>query len=59
MDEATSALDNTNELAVQNNIDALMTERGIIEIAHRLNTLKNSDNIFVLEKGQMVEGGTF
>lgn len=58
-DEATSALDNTNEIRIQRNIEQLFKDKTIITIAHRLTTLKNSDRIFVFEKGQIVQEGSF
>lgn len=58
-DEATSALDNTNEVLVQRNIEELFKDKTMITIAHRLTTLKNSDRILVMDKGRIVQKGTF
>lgn len=58
-DEATSALDNTNEAKIQQNIGIIFRGKTIISIAHRLTTLKNSDRIFVLDKGRVVQEGDF
>lgn len=58
-DEATSALDNTNELFIQKNIEKLYKDKTMITIAHRLTTLKNNDKIFVFDKGNIVQTGTF
>ena len=58
-DEATSALDNTNEIIIQKNIENIFAEKTIITIAHRLTTLKNSDRIFVFDKGKIAQEGTF
>lgn len=58
-DEATSSLDNTNEIRIQKNIEKLFKEKTIITIAHRLTTLKNTDRIIVLDKGRIVQEGTF
>lgn len=58
-DEATSALDNTNEVLIQKNIEQLFTNKTIITIAHRLTTLKNSDQVLVFDKGEIVQEGTF
>ncbi|MEK6615298.1 MAG: ATP-binding cassette domain-containing protein, partial [Bacteroidota bacterium] len=58
-DEATSALDNTNEAKIQKNIEKLFENKTIITIAHRLTTLKNSDRIFVFDKGKIVQEGKF
>ena len=53
LDEATSALDNQTEKVVMDAIDNLDKNITIIQIAHRLNTLKKCDRIFVLEKGEL------
>jgi ATP-binding cassette subfamily B protein len=58
LDEATSALDNETELSVQISISKLCKEKTIILIAHRLSTVRNADNIIVLENGEIVEEGT-
>lgn len=58
-DEATSALDNTNEVFIQKNIEELFADKTTITIAHRLTTLKNSDRIFVFDRGNIVQEGTF
>lgn len=58
-DEATSALDSETERIIQANIDNLKGKYTIIVIAHRLSTVKNSDFLFLLEKGHIVSKGTF
>ena len=58
LDEATSALDKESEVAVQKSIDELLKGRTSIAVAHRLSTIENSDVIFVLESGRIVEKGT-
>ncbi|KPA13671.1 peptidase C39 [Candidatus Magnetomorum sp. HK-1] len=58
LDEATSALDNESEIAVMENIKQLMKGRTTISIAHRLNTLVDSDMIVVLDEGKIVETST-
>lgn len=58
-DEATSALDNSNETKIQRNIEQLFKDKTTITIAHRLTTLKNTDRIFVFERGRIVQEGTF
>lgn len=58
-DEATSALDNTNEIKIQRNIEQLFKDKTMITIAHRLTTLKNTDRIFVFERGRIVQEGNF
>ena len=59
LDEATSALDTESERVVQEALDRLMVGRTSFVIAHRLSTVKNADKILVLEKGNLVESGTF
>ena len=59
LDEATSALDNITEQAVVEAINNLSNKITIILIAHRLNTLKNCDMIFKLEKGKLVDQGPY
>ena len=59
LDEATSALDNTNEAKIQRNIEQLFKDKTTITIAHRLTTLKNTDRIFVFEKGKIVQQGKY
>lgn len=59
MDEATSALDHHTEQAVMESIDALHGSRTIILIAHRLTTLIKCDMIYLLERGKIVDTGTY
>jgi len=59
LDEATSALDNKTEQAVMNAVNNLSKDITVILIAHRLNTVKNCDIIFKLEKGKLVFQGNF
>jgi len=59
LDEATSALDNLTEKAVMEAVHTLRKNLTIIMIAHRLSTVKNCDNILLLEKGEIKEQGTF
>ena len=58
LDEATSALDNATERQVQKAMQKLSENRTTITVAHRLATVKNSDRILVLAKGNIVEEGT-
>ncbi|RUT04676.1 LuxR family transcriptional regulator [Dulcicalothrix desertica PCC 7102] len=58
LDEATSALDSESEALVQEALERLMEGRTVFVIAHRLSTVRKSDRILVLEKGQIVESGT-
>jgi ATP-binding cassette, subfamily B, bacterial PglK len=59
LDEATSALDNLTEQAVMEAVKNLGKNITIIMIAHRLTTVKGCDTIFLLEKGELKEQGTF
>lgn len=59
LDEATSALDSVNERKVQECLDEIMKDRTTITIAHRMETIKNSDIIHVFERGTIVESGNF
>jgi ABC-type multidrug transport system fused ATPase/permease subunit len=59
LDEATSDLDTASEHHIQESIDALKGEVTVVIIAHRLSTVKNADYIYVLEKGQVVEEGSY
>jgi ATP-binding cassette subfamily B protein len=58
LDEATSALDTETERAVQKAFDALAQGRTTITIAHRLSTVRNADEIVVLDHGRIAEVGT-
>src|SRR5690554_12289 len=57
-DEATSALDANNEKIIMENLDTFFKDRTAVVIAHRLSTVKNADQIVVLEFGEIVESGT-
>jgi len=57
-DEATSAVDNETEVAIQHSLEKMSEDRTTIIIAHRLSTVRNADNIFVLDHGVIVESGT-
>lgn len=57
-DEATASLDSDNEKVIMKNLDCFLRKRTAIIIAHRLSTVKNADQIVVLDKGRIVETGT-
>ncbi|MBS3176461.1 ABC transporter ATP-binding protein [Candidatus Woesearchaeota archaeon] len=59
LDEATSALDSKTESLIQEEISTKLKNKTLIIIAHRLSTLKEVKRILVLEKGQIVESGSF
>lgn len=60
LDEATSSLDAESEHVVQAALDKLIESRKqtVVIVAHRLNTVKNADEIIVMELGEVVERGT-
>lgn len=58
LDEATSALDNATEMQIQSALSELSRGRTVIVVAHRLSTVKNADEIVVLDKEGIVERGT-
>ncbi|MCU0318100.1 MAG: ABC transporter ATP-binding protein/permease [Amoebophilaceae bacterium] len=58
LDEATSAVDNATELAIQKSLAKISQGRTTLLIAHRLSTVKQADQIFVLKSGEIVEQGT-
>ena len=59
LDEATSALDVVSEKEIQNALERLVKDRTTFVVAHRLSTIKNADRIVVLERGRIVESGTY
>lgn len=59
LDEATSSLDAASEGIVQDALDRLMRGRSTLVIAHRLSTVKNADRILVMDRGKILESGTF
>jgi ATP-binding cassette subfamily B protein len=57
-DEATSSLDANNEALIMKNLEGFFVNRTVVVVAHRLSTVKNADQIIVLNKGEIVETGT-
>ena len=58
LDEATSALDNTTEILIQEALDELCKGRTTLVVAHRLSTIKNADEIAVIDGGRIAEQGS-
>ena len=57
-DEATNALDAHNEKVIMENLEEFFKGRTVVVVAHRLSTVRNADNIIVLDKGVITEQGT-
>jgi subfamily B ATP-binding cassette protein MsbA len=57
-DEATSALDNESEKVVQKALDTIAGNKTVIAVAHRLSTIQEYDQIFVMKEGRLIEQGT-
>ena len=57
-DEATNSLDANNELVIMKNLSVFLKYKTVIVVAHRLSTVKNADQIVVLDKGMITEKGT-
>lgn len=58
LDEATNSLDADNEKIIMENFTSFFRNRTVVIVAHRLSTVKNADNIIVLDQGRVVEQGT-
>ncbi|MBS4994358.1 MAG: ATP-binding cassette domain-containing protein [Roseburia sp.] len=57
LDEATSSIDTRTERLIEKGMDGIMEGRTVFVIAHRLSTVRNSNAIMVLEKGEIMERG--
>lgn len=58
LDEATSALDSEVEVAIQQCLNKIMSDKTVLAIAHRLSTIAQMDKLLVLDQGKIVESGT-
>jgi len=58
LDEATSHVDNETEVLIQNSLEELVADRTTFAIAHRLSTVRDADQILVMDEGEIVERGT-
>lgn len=58
LDEATSSIDTRTERLIEMGLDSLMEGRTVLVIAHRLSTVRNSDEIMVIEQGEIIERGS-
>jgi ATP-binding cassette subfamily C protein len=59
MDEATAALDNETEASIMEAVEKLSGEKTLIMIAHRLTTVKNCDCLYLMERGKVVDQGSY
>jgi ABC-type multidrug transport system fused ATPase/permease subunit len=59
MDEATSALDAESESEIAKALDQMRGKVTVVLIAHRLNTVQHADKVFLIDKGQLIDQGTF
>ena len=59
LDEATSALDSQSEAVVQESLDKIMQGKTTVAIAHRISTIKDSNEILLFEAGKIAERGTY
>jgi len=58
LDEATNSLDANNEQEIMDHLEEFFKGKTVVIVAHRLSTVRNADNIVVLDKGEIVEQGT-
>lgn len=59
LDEATSALDSESESVIQASVDQLRGSTTVVMIAHRLSTIRNADHIYVLDRGRVIQEGSY
>ena len=59
LDEATSALDNESERLIKQSIEDLSKSTTILIVAHRLTTIKNADQVYVIQAGRIIENGSY
>ena len=59
LDEATNSLDSINEIEINKTLDKYFTDKTVLIIAHKLETIKDADNIIVLKDGNMVGAGKY
>jgi len=58
IDEGTSSLDANNEKKIMQNLETVFKGKTVVIVAHRLSTVRNADQIVLLEKGELAEKGT-
>lgn len=58
LDEATNSLDANNERMIVDNLGSFYKGRTVVIVAHRLSTVKNADQIIVIDNGRVAESGT-
>lgn len=59
LDEATSALDDESERLIKESIEGLSKNTSILIVAHRLSTIKNADQVYVMQNGRVIESGPY
>jgi ABC-type multidrug transport system fused ATPase/permease subunit len=59
LDEATSAIDNESERLIKESIEGLSKNTTILIVAHRLSTIKNADQVYVMQNGRIIENGSY
>jgi len=59
LDEATSSLDNESERLIKESIEGLSKSTTILIVAHRLSTIKNADQVYVMQNGRIIENGSY